>query len=204
MTGALGWSLLGAAVLVAPGLRPAGVDVAGPSGADPAGRGARAVFAARWLPRRATRLEPDRTLPLVLDLVAAALRSGRPLADALALAAPAGAPRVSELLDRVATLSRLGADAEQAWSCVPRDGPLGEVARVAVRSAASGRKLASGFERLAGETRAARAAAAAVRAHRAAVTAMAPLAACFLPSFVCLGVVPVIVGVARSAFAVLP
>jgi hypothetical protein len=33
---------------------------------------------------------------------------------------------------------------------------------------------------------------------------MAPLAACFLPSFVCLGVVPVVVGVARNVFGVLP
>jgi hypothetical protein len=33
---------------------------------------------------------------------------------------------------------------------------------------------------------------------------MAPLAACFLPSFVCLGVVPVVVGMAQSALGVLP
>jgi hypothetical protein len=35
------------------------------------------------------------------------------------------------------------------------------------------------------------------------VLAIAPLAACFLPAFVCLGVVPVVVGVAQSALGVL-
>lgn len=147
---------------------------------------------------------PDHSLPLVLDLAAAGLRSGRPLADALARAAPAGGAATCATLERVAALSRLGADAEQAWAGLPRDGPLGQMARVAVRSAASGLRLASGFERLAHELRADAAAAAAVRAHRAGVAAMAPLAACFLPSFVCLGVVPVVVGVARGALAVLP
>src|SRR5947208_3336324 len=82
-------------------------------------------------------------------------------------------------------------------------GRRGEVAVVVVRSAARGLKLASGLEGLAADIRAERAAAAAARAHRAGVVAMAPLAACFLPSFVCLGIVPVLVGVARSALTVL-
>jgi Flp pilus assembly protein TadB len=132
------------------------------------------------------------------------LRCGRPVADAFALAAPAGGPDTTAVLLRVAGLARLGADAVQAWSGVPRAGPLGDVAGVAVRSAASGIKLAAGFERLATQLRAERRATAAARAARAGVTAMAPLAACFLPSFVCLGVIPVIVGVAKSAFGVLP
>jgi pilus assembly protein TadC len=189
VTAVLAWLLLGLGVLVAPGW-------AGPAAPErPAGRG---------LLRRSARSEPDRTLPLVLDLTAAALRSGRPLADALGLAAPAARPQVAEVLNRVTRLLRLGADQEHAWSGVPRDGPLAEVARTAVRSAASGFKLAAGLERLAGEIRAERATLAAIRAHRASVSAMAPLAACFLPSFVCLGIVPVVVGVARDTFGVLP
>lgn len=158
----------------------------------------------RWLQRRPGRPVADDALPLVLALAAAALRSGRPLVDALALAAPAGGPETRAALLRVAGLCRLGADAAQAWSAIPRAGPLGEVASVAVRSAASGIKLAAALERLAAQLRAERRAAAAAGAARAGVTAMAPLAACFLPSFVCLGVIPVIVGVAKSAFGVLP
>jgi len=98
-------------------------------------------------------------------------------------------------------LLRLGADPAHAWAAVPRDGPLAQVAPVAVRSAASGVKLAAAFERLAVELREERAAAAAERANRAGVMAMAPLASCFLPSFVCLGIVPVVVGIARTALS---
>jgi Flp pilus assembly protein TadB len=158
----------------------------------------------RRLQRRPVRAGPDRALALALDLAAAALRSGRPLADALALAGPAAGSETAAAMLQVAGLSRLGADADQAWSALPRDGPLGELARVAVRSATSGIKLAAAFERLAAEIRAQRSAAAAVRAQRAGVVAMAPLAACFLPSFVCLGVIPVVVGIARTALGGLP
>jgi Flp pilus assembly protein TadB len=162
-----------------------------------------AVLSVRWLQRRPVRLAPDRSLALVLDMAAAALRSGRPLADALARAAPAGRPEVSAALEQVAGLSRLGADPAQAWAALPRDGPLGDLAAIGVRSAASGIKMATALERFAAEIRAERSAAALVRAHRAGVAAMAPLAACFLPSFVCLGVVPTVVGIAKSAVVVL-
>ena len=158
----------------------------------------------RWLQRRPVGTAADRSLALVLDLAAAALRSGRPLGDALTLAAPAAEPSTASTLRRVAGLCVLGADAAQAWSAVPRDGPLGDVAAVAVRSAASGIKLAGALERRATEIRADCAATAAVRAHRAGVSAMAPLAACFLPSFVCLGVIPVVVGIAKTALGALP
>lgn len=167
----IGWLLLGAAVLLAPQRRR----------------------------RRRTGPAPsDDGLALALDLTAAGLRSGRPLSAALVLAGQAVAAPVADLLTRAAALDRLGAPPEEVWSGLPRDGPLGELARVATRSAASGLKLAGGLERLAAELRAERAAAAAVRAHRVAVWAVAPLAACFLPSFVCLGVIPVVVGVARQ------
>lgn len=146
----------------------------------------------------------DRALPLYLDLAAAALRAGRPPAEALVVALPAATPPTAAMLARVAGLLRLGAEPEQAWSAVPRDGPLGPVRATAVRSAASGLRVAAGFERLATDVRAELAAAAAARAHRAGVVSMAPLGLCVLPSFVCLGVIPVVVGIARTALGVMP
>jgi len=166
-----GWLLLAAAVALAP--RPSPRTRAGPAAADSG-------------------------LALALDLTAAGLRSGRPLSAALGHAARAVAAPMADVLARAAALDRLGAPADEVWSGLPGDGPLGELARVATRSAASGLKLAAGLERLAADLRAERAAAAAVSAHRAAVWAVAPLAACFLPSFLCLGVIPVVVGVARQ------
>jgi Flp pilus assembly protein TadB len=173
------WLAVALAVLVAP---PAGRRTGDPAASGAAGH----------------------SIALALDLAAAALSSGQSLPVALSLAAPAAGPDVATALEQVARLGELGADPDQAWAQMPRDGPLGEVRRVAVRSASSGLRLAAGFERLARDIRACEAAAAAARAQRAGVFAMGPLAACFLPAFVCLGIVPVVVGVARSAIGVPP
>jgi Flp pilus assembly protein TadB len=162
-----------------------------------------AGLAVRAAARRPAPVRLDRSVALPLDLAAAVLRSGRPLADALTLAAPAAATSSAELLLRVAGLARLGASAEDAWSLVPVSHPLRPLAMSAVRSAASGIRLADAFERHAAEIRAEATAAATARAQRAGISAMAPLAACFLPSFVCLGVVPIVVGMATRALGVL-
>jgi Flp pilus assembly protein TadB len=140
----------------------------------------------------------DPALPLALDLVAVALRAGQPPAAALALAAPAASSRVAERLDRVAALLRLGADPAEAWRAAADEPALDPVAATACRSASSGIRLAGAFEALAAELRANLRAAALARAHRAGVLTAAPLGLCFLPSFVCLGVVPVVLGIAGA------
>ncbi|HET6877605.1 MAG TPA: type II secretion system F family protein [Jatrophihabitans sp.] len=147
----------------------------------------------------------DRSLALALDLCAAALRAGRPLPDALLAAAPAAEQPTGTQLRRVAGLLRLGADPQRAWAAVAAepDTVLAPLAAAAVRSASSGIRAAAAFERLAEQIRAESSAAATTRAYRAGVLALAPLGACFLPSFVCLGIVPVIVGIAHSALGVL-
>ena len=166
------WVLVGVAVLVLP-----------------AGRGSVGGRA----PARSVR-GPDPALPLVLDLLAAALRAGRPVPDALDLAAAAGRSSTATVLGRVGRLLRLGADPVSAWAAVGADDAVQPLVPVAIRSAASGVRLAGAAERLAGELRADRRAVAAARAQRAGVFAMGPLAGCFLPSFVCLGIVPVVAG----------
>ncbi len=146
----------------------------------------------------------DPRLPFCLDLVAAGLRGGRPLGAALSAAAPAASPVTARELERVAGLLRLGADPVEAWRAPSADPVLAPVARVACRSAQSGARLARNLEALAADLRDASAAAAVARAHRAGVRALAPLGACFLPAFLCLGIVPVVVGVARGVFGALP
>jgi len=198
------WVLLALAGVLAGGPRPDVGRKVGPAGSPRRRRRG-------W---RGAGVAGEATLPLVLDLAAAALRAGRPLPEALLLAAPAAADpadpadsgdsgaagsEVAGTLRRVAGLLRLGAEPRQAWGSVATGDALGPVVPVAVRSAASGIKLAGAFERLAGDLRAERAARAAARAQRAGIFAMAPLAACFLPSFVCLGVIPVVVGLAARA-----
>jgi Flp pilus assembly protein TadB len=143
---------------------------------------------------------PDPTLPLVLDLVAAGLRAGRPVPDCLELAASAAGFRTAGALTEVSALLRLGAEPVDAWQAVAGEPALAPVAAAARRSATSGIRLAAGFEATANDLRAASRAAALARAQRAGVWAAAPLGVCFLPAFVCLGVAPVVIGVLREVF----
>lgn len=157
------------------------------------------VAAVTWLHRRPPARRPSPGLALALDLVASALRAGQPLPTALSLAAPvAGAS--SRQLARVAGLLRLGADPDEAWAAV-EDPALAPVAAAARRSAASGIRLAAAFERLATDLRTESRAAAEARARRVEVFSAAPLGLCFLPAFVCLGIAPIIVGVAGGVLA---
>ena len=154
------------------------------------------------LAQRSVAVLPDADLALALDLAAAALRCGQPLASALHLAAPA-AGAAEDRLRQVAVLLRLGAEASEAWAEVA-SGPLAPLARAAVRSADSGVRLAAVFETLARDLRRDLVAAAQHRAQRVGVSALAPLGLCFLPAFVCLGIVPVVVGIARTAVIGVP
>jgi hypothetical protein len=65
------------------------------------------------------------------------------------------------------------------------------------RAATTGVPPVAAVTRLAGEYRAAGAREAAARARRASVLATAPLGLCFLPAFLAVGVVPVVIGLAE-------
>jgi Flp pilus assembly protein TadB len=151
-----------------------------------------------------SRLPPDGGLPFALDLAAAALRCGRDVANALRVAAPVLAPATAAQWRRVAGLIALGADPDQAWMSVGDDAELAPVAVAARRSAKSGARLAAAFSRLARDLRAERRSTALARANRAGVLAMAPLGLCFLPAFVCIGIVPTIVGIASGVLDAVP
>jgi len=153
---------------------------------------------------RRSRSRPDGRrisgLALTVDLLAAALRAGQPVDAALAAVAVTADSRTSAELAQVAGLMRLGADPPEAWEALLADPVLGGVARTACRSAQSGIRLAGSLEQLARELRAETRTAAQARAHRTAIWAMAPLGLCFLPAFVCVGVVPIVIGLAGGAF----
>ena len=139
----------------------------------------------------------SRRVPLLLDLLAATLRGGQPVASAVAAVAEMGGAGLEPSLRRVAGLLRLGAHPAEAWGSLSGS-PLAPVAATACRSAESGIRLARSFELLAAELRDEVRAAALARAHRAGVWALLPLGLCFLPAFACLGVIPVIVGIAHG------
>ncbi|MCF1815802.1 type II secretion system F family protein, partial [Mycobacterium intracellulare subsp. intracellulare] len=81
-------------------------------------------------------------------------------------------------------------------SARPDDTHIEALLRLARRSASSGAALADGVAELADQSRHDAAHAATAAAERAGVLIAGPLGLCFLPAFVCLGIVPVVAGLA--------
>jgi pilus assembly protein TadC len=135
---------------------------------------------------------------------AVCLTAGMAVSTAAAATAASSPPKLARVLRRTAELLALGADPAVAWS-TPPDLPAGSVdaqtdalLRLARRSASSGSALADGVADLADQSRDAAAHAATAAAERAGVLIAGPLGLCFLPAFVCLGIVPVVAGLAAD------
>ncbi|HEV7656141.1 MAG TPA: type II secretion system F family protein [Mycobacteriales bacterium] len=147
---------------------------------------------------RKDREDRQADLPLTLDLLSVCLQAGMPLVAALEAVAAALPGPFSEDLGVIAGLQRLGTAAPAAWAGVAADDDLAPVARAVGRSAESGSRLGVAFDRLAASRRSGLAAAGLARARSAGVLAMAPLGLCFLPAFVCLGIVPIVLSLAKE------
>ncbi len=137
-----------------------------------------------------------------LDVFAVCLAAGMTVpaaADATAAFAP---PALAALLRRAADLLALGSDPDTAWQVhgVDAGQECAALARLARRSAAAGSALADGVAELAEQQRSSAGHAAAAAAERAGVLIAGPLGLCFLPAFVCLGIVPVVAGLAGEIF----
>ncbi|MFF0489498.1 type II secretion system F family protein [Nocardia sp. NPDC004068] len=180
--------LLGVALLVVPGPRSSLARMRAMSGA----------------PHRSTGQPATPTLdPLAnasaFDLLAACLRAGLPVAIAARAVSTAAAEPLRTALRHAAELLALGADPATAWQRAAADigsGDLAALARLVRRSARSGSALAGAVAELAEHCRAQVEDAAAARAERAGVLIGGPLGLCFLPAFLCLGIVPVVIGLA--------
>ena len=111
------------------------------------------------------------------------------------------AAELARLLRRAADLLALGADPDCRMVDPPTlgrrvDAQTDALLRLARRSASSGAALADGVADLADQSRHDAAHTAAAAAERAGVLIAGPLGLCFLPAFVCLGIVPVVAGLA--------
>ncbi|GAC58191.1 hypothetical protein GOHSU_32_00080 [Gordonia hirsuta DSM 44140 = NBRC 16056] len=157
---------------------------------------ARARGQPRWL-RAAPRPDPF-AVAAAYDVFAVCLLAGLPVGVAAAVAAQHSPAPLAGHLERAAELLGLGADPVQAWT------PGGDVvdphfqdlAMLARRASRAGSSLAEGVATLAESTRQEAQTQALARAERAGVTISGPLGLCFLPAFVCLGIVPVVIGLA--------
>ncbi|SHE73132.1 type II secretion system F family protein [Streptoalloteichus hindustanus] len=131
------------------------------------------------------------------DLLAASLTAGLPVPAAVR-ACLTGLPAApAAVLRRVAELLALGADPVAAWAPALDHPDTAQLARAARRTARSGSALADVARLLAAELRAEAKDSAESHAQRAGVLITGPLGLCFLPAFLCLGVVPVVLGLAR-------
>jgi pilus assembly protein TadC len=190
------WALAGAAGLGA-GLLTGGL-------AGPVVGAGMAVAAERLLRRMDGRADATlrgvrlRDLPVACDLLAVCLAGGLPVGSALGAVASAVPGPLGTELAQVAGLYRLGAEPRRAWAHVSAElAPLG---RVVARAGESGSAIRSALRTLAGEARASARGSTEAAVRRAGVTVLAPLGLCFLPAFVCLGVAPLVLGIARDVF----
>ncbi|MGY1770352.1 type II secretion system F family protein [Blastococcus sp. SYSU D00813] len=135
-------------------------------------------------------------LPVACDLLAVCLSAGLPVGGALAAVAGALTGPLGGELATVAGRYRLGSAARAAWTGVPA--PLDPLGRVLVRAGESGSTVVPALQGLAADRRAALRAGTEARVRTAGVWVLAPLGACFLPAFVCLGVAPVVLGIAAD------
>lgn len=160
---------------------------------------AAAVVARRWTggPAATAHTEPLR-LAGAWDLLAACLRAGLPVATATRLVAEQLPGQDGGVLRRVAELLASGADAAEAWEPALANPSTAPLARAARRTARSGAAMAGAVSDLAGHVRASTADLAEERAQRAGVLITGPLGLCFLPAFFCLGVLPVVIGLAEQ------
>ncbi|UOT04854.1 type II secretion system F family protein [Rhodococcus opacus] len=142
------------------------------------------------------RREDPLAIAAAFDLLAACLRAGLPVATAAQAVSRSAPAPLSESLRRAADLLSLGADAATAWEAAASDPATESLARMARRSAASGSSLAGSMTELAADGRVQVEHLAAASAERAGVLISGPLGLCFLPAFLCLGIIPVVVGLA--------
>jgi pilus assembly protein TadC len=137
-------------------------------------------------------------LPVACDLLAVVLAAGVPMGAALAAVAGVVGEPLAGALRSVAGHSRLGAAPRRAWAAAPAE--LAGLGRVLARAGESGSAVTPALRALAADGRVAERARVEAGVRRAGVWVLAPLGLCFLPAFVCLGVVPLVLGIASEVF----
>jgi Flp pilus assembly protein TadB len=142
--------------------------------------------------------ELERDLPPAVHLLSACLGAGSATSGALDAVAGALPGAVGEELARIRDRLELGTDPLRVWADVAAHPQLGPLGRAMVRAHRSGAAVGVAVDALATELSARSRAQTDALARSVEVRAAAPLGTCFLPAFVLLGVVPMVVGVFRT------
>jgi len=188
------WTLLAAAA--------GATFVSGPAGVP-------AALLAGWLTwRLVARSEPPsqrrrreavlRDLPGLVHLLATALESGCDVGEAVRLVCDVLPGPAADSLTSVPARLGLGVDPREAWGQVLDDPALAPLGRAMVRAERSGSSVTSEVARLADELGESARLRVEERARTVGVKAAVPLGVCLLPSFVLIGIVPLVVGLLSS------
>ena len=138
-----------------------------------------------------------RELPVVVDLMAACLSAGAHPADVAEAVSKVARSSLQLDLNQVGAALRVGASADEAWRLVA-ESDLAAVAQVMVRSSRSGAPASELLMGVASELRAASRASALADARRLGVRTAGPLGLCFLPAFIVIGVVPLVISLVQA------
>lgn len=153
---------------------------------------------------RRARLRLIAAAPPVVDLFAAGLSAGLLPADAAAIAANAfvgpldSAQPTSEIAERFAAAAqslRRGVDPEAAWRALAVDSATAPVAAAAVRASRTGAPASETVAKAARDLWRAAEHVAQTQVRSLAVRVTVPLALCFLPAFVLVGIAPTALGI---------
>jgi Flp pilus assembly protein TadB len=134
----------------------------------------------------------ERQIPACCELLAACLAAGASPIEAVRAVTAALDDPLAGQLRRLVSAHDLGADSLTAWSQLGDEPSLMPIARAAARSAETGAPLSGLLTALAQDQRDIGRARAEAAARAAGVRSVAPLAACFLPAFLLIGIVPVV------------
>lgn len=163
-----------------------------------------AVATWRWIDRaeppsvRRARAAAERDLPGVVHLLGTALESGCDVTEALRVVVDALPGPTTALLGSVPARLALGVPPETAWRPVLESAELAPLGRAMVRAHGSGAPVTEEVARLADELERTARARVEDRARVVGVKAAVPLGLCLLPSFLLIGVVPLVAGLLRS------
>ena len=135
-----------------------------------------------------------RDLPLAVYLLAACAQAGLPLPLVLSHVARAVGGPLERRLAIVASRWELGADPIREWRQLESDPVLSGLGAALVRAHRSGAPLTETLTRVAADTRRQVRARVLAAARSVGVSSAGPLAVCFLPAFLLIGVVPTVVG----------
>lgn len=150
---------------------------------------------------RDTREALERQAPLLADLLSATLAAGATMRDALQVSSEAVGSPSRESIGPVVVAIDLGADPATAWTTVGVPDAHRAIVDAVARAQDSGAPISVLLARVADDLRRERRREVEVAARSAGVRAVAPLAACFLPAFLLVGVVPVVASLAGGLLA---